>query len=117
MTKEKAVHRKKCNHIDRKSSGKVIDTLLNLDEVRFFQREKDEVRQYDELRKGRSKESYKFERAGAALKIGQAAVYTSALTLSLAMSASQVAAGKLTIGDVMLVNQMIFQLAKPLSSM
>lgn len=27
------------------------------------------------------------------------------------------AAGKLTIGDVMLVNQMIFQLAKPLSSM
>lgn len=40
-----------------------------------------------------SKESYKFERAGAALKIGQAAVYTSALTLSLAMSASQAGFG------------------------
>eukprot|EP00668_Euglena_longa_P014919 GGOE01018956.1.p1 GENE.GGOE01018956.1~~GGOE01018956.1.p1 ORF type:complete len:776 (+),score=186.88 GGOE01018956.1:187-2328(+) len=117
MTKEKATHRKKCNHIDRKSSGKVIDTLLNLDEVRFFQSEKRETQQYDELRKGRSKESYKLERAGAMLKVGQAAVYTSALTLSLAMSASQVAAGRLTVGDVMLVNQMIFQLAKPLSSM
>jgi ABC transporter ATM len=117
MTQAKSVHRKKGNAIDRKSSSKVIDSLFNFDSVKYFQNEKHEVEQYQKLQDNRSAASYKLAGAGALLKIGQASVYTTALTLSLLMSAGEVAKGKLTIGDVVLVNQMIFQLAKPLSSL
>jgi len=117
MTKRKSTHHKKGNQLARKTSGKVIDTLLNLDAVKYFQNEAHEVKQYDALRASHGAEKVKVDTTGALLKVGQAAVYTSALTVSLMLSAWQVASGTLTIGDVMLVNQMIFQLAKPLTAL
>ncbi|KAI4238866.1 MAG: hypothetical protein LQ349_000810 [Xanthoria aureola] len=88
--------RKQTNPVDNQGATVAVDSLINFDAVKYFNNEKYEVGRYD-----------------AALKAYEAA--STALTAMMYLAADVVANNSLTVGDLVMVNQLVFQLSVPLN--
>ncbi|MBX9964838.1 MAG: ABC transporter ATP-binding protein/permease [Burkholderiales bacterium] len=107
--------RRRANELDSKANTRAIDSLLNYETVKYFNNEEFEARRYDEnLRKYESAE-VKNEASLGILNIGQSLIIAVAVTLLMILAAGGVADGKLTLGDLVLVNGLLIQLYIPLN--
>jgi ATP-binding cassette subfamily B (MDR/TAP) protein 7 len=61
------------------------------------------------------KSSVKIATSLAYLNSGQGAIFSSALTVMMYLAAKSVLAGNMTVGDLVMVNQLVFQLSLPLN--
>jgi ATP-binding cassette subfamily B protein len=107
--------RRRMNDTDQEANTRAIDSLLNYETVKYFGNERHEQRRYDaslahyEQAYTRSEISLNF------LNMGQAAIIAAGLTAVMLMAASGVAAGRMTVGDFVLVNTYLIQLYLPLN--
>ncbi len=107
--------RRRANELDSKANTRAIDSLLNYETVKYFNNEEFEARRYDEnLRKFESAE-VKNEASLGLLNIGQSLIIAIAVTLLMILAADGVVQGKLTLGDLVLVNGLLIQLYIPLN--
>lgn len=74
-----------------------------------------QVSRYDAILAKLDASSLKTQWSLSLLNFGQAAIFTTGLTAVMAMAASGVAAGTMTVGDLILVNGLLFQLSIPLN--
>jgi len=109
--------RRQMNDSDTDANTKAVDSLLNFETVKYFGAEKRENTRYDRSMATYEKASTKSYTSLAMLNAGQAVIFTVGLTICMAMSAAQVAAGEKTVGDFVLVNAMLIQLYQPLNFM
>ncbi|KAF2724320.1 ABC transporter-like protein [Polychaeton citri CBS 116435] len=107
--------RKQANAADNKGATVAVDSLINYEAVKYFNNEKYEVGRYDAALKNYEAASIKVATSLAYLNSGQNLIFSSALTAMMFMAAQGVAAGSLTVGDLVLVNQLVFQLSVPLN--
>lgn len=107
--------RRQANAADNKGSTVAVDSLINYEAVKYFNNEKYEVGRYDQALKDYEKSSIKVATSLAFLNTGQNLIFTSALTAMMYLAANGVAAGTLTVGDLVMVNQLVFQLSVPLN--
>ncbi|KAH6686635.1 iron-sulfur cluster transporter ATM1 [Plectosphaerella plurivora] len=107
--------RRQANAADNKASTVAVDSLINYEAVKYFNNEKFEVARYDAALKAYEKSSIKVATSLAYLNSGQNIIFSSALTAMMYLAASGVASGKLTVGDLVMVNQLVFQLSVPLN--
>lgn len=107
--------RRQANAADNKASTIAVDSLINYEAVKYFNNEKFEVARYDKALKDYEKSSIKVATSLAFLNSGQNIIFSSALTAMMYLAASGVANGSLTVGDLVMVNQLVFQLSVPLN--
>jgi ABC transporter ATM len=107
--------RRQANAADNKASTVAVDSLINYEAVKYFNNEKFEVARYDAALRAYEKSSIKVATSLAYLNSGQNIIFSSALTAMMYLAASGVATGKLTVGDLVMVNQLVFQLSVPLN--
>ena len=107
--------RKQANHADNQGATVAVDTLINYEAVKFFNNENFEVSRYDQALKGYEDASIKVTTSLALLNTGQSVIFSSALAGMMYLAANGVAEGQLTVGDLVMINQLVFQLSVPLN--
>ncbi|KIW10942.1 iron-sulfur clusters transporter atm1, mitochondrial [Exophiala spinifera] len=107
--------RKQANAADNQGATVAVDTLINYEAVKYFNNENFEVNRYDKALKKYEDASIKVTTSLAFLNTGQNVIFSSALAGMMYMAANGVAEGSLTVGDLVMVNQLVFQLSVPLN--
>ncbi|KAH0445955.1 hypothetical protein IEQ34_025211 [Dendrobium chrysotoxum] len=80
-----------------------------------FQHEKFEIARYDKALQQYEKSSIKVATSLAFLNSGQNVIFSTALTTMMYLGANGIATGSLTVGDLVMINQLVFQLSVPLN--
>ncbi|KXJ90152.1 iron-sulfur clusters transporter atm1 [Microdochium bolleyi] len=107
--------RRQANAADNRASTLAVDSLINYETVKYFNNEKFEVARYDKALQDYEKSSIKIQTSLALLNSGQNVIFSSALTAMMYLAANGVAEGTMTVGDLVMVNQLVFQLSVPLN--
>ncbi|CAN0334836.1 unnamed protein product, partial [Discosporangium mesarthrocarpum] len=92
----------------------VTDSLVNYETVKYFGGEEHEASRYDDSLRGYQKSALKTQTSLSLLNFGQSAIFSVGLTGIMGLAASDIVAGQATVGDLVLVNGLLFQLAIPL---
>lgn len=100
------------NKMDNKSAGKVLDSLINYENVKAFGNEEHERQMYDTCLAGFEQAAVRTVHSLALLNWGQTAIFSAALSAAMLLACQGVAAGSMTVGDVVMVNSLLFQVRK-----
>ncbi|KAK6168818.1 hypothetical protein SNE40_019992 [Patella caerulea] len=103
------------NKADTEAGAKAIDSLINYETVKYFNNEKFEAERYDKYLKNYEVASLKTTTSLALLNWGQNAIFSVGLTSIMYMASKEIIAGNMTIGDLVMVNSLLFQLSLPLN--
>ena len=115
VTKWRTKFRKQMNALENEGNNKAVDSLLNYETVKYFNKEEHEVSRFDESLKGVEQANLKIATSLAGLNFGQNAIFSAALSTAMLLAASKVTTGELTVGDLVMVNGLLFQLSVPLN--
>jgi len=107
--------RREMNELDAKASSRAVDSLLNFETVKYFNNEDYEARRYDSTLSAQERAAIKSQQSLNILNSGQQLIIALGLTLMLWRAALGVAEGRMTIGDLVLVNGFMLQLYMPLN--
>ncbi|QPG75575.1 Iron-sulfur clusters transporter atm1, mitochondrial [Brettanomyces nanus] len=107
--------RKHANKADQRAASVALDSLINYESVKYFNNEAFQSARYDSALENYRESSIKVATSLAYLNSGQNFIFTTALTVMMYMGCQGVAAGTLTVGDLVLINQLVFQLSVPLN--
>ena len=115
ITEWRTHFRREMNELDSKANTRAIDSLLNYETVKYFGNEDWEARRYDESMQRWEKAAVKSQTSLSGLNIGQSSIIAIAVTLIMWRATVGVVEGKMTIGDLVLVNAFMIQLYIPLN--
>jgi ATP-binding cassette subfamily B protein len=107
--------RRRANELDSRANTRAIDSLLNYETVKYFGNEEFEARRYDENLRKYEDAATRSESSLGLLNIGQSLIIAAAVSLLMLLAADGVVGGRLTIGDLVLVNGLLIQLYIPLN--
>ncbi|KAK6464637.1 mitochondrial ABC transporter [Scheffersomyces coipomensis] len=107
--------RRQANNADNQAASVALDSLINYESVKYFNNELYQASKYDESLVKYQNASIKVATSLAFLNAGQNLIFTSALTAMMYMGCQGVASGTLSVGDLVLINQLVFQLSVPLN--
>ena len=107
--------RRQANNADNQAATVALDSLINYESVKYFNNEAFQASKYNAALTNYQNASVKVATSLAYLNAGQNFIFTSALTAMMYMGCNGVATGSLTVGDLVLINQLVFQLSVPLS--
>ena len=107
--------RREMNELDAKASSRAVDSLLNFETVKYFNNERFEAERYDGTLAQQERAAIRSQQSLNLLNAGQQAIIAVALTLMLWRAAVGVAEGRMTVGDLVLVNAFMLQLYVPLN--
>lgn len=103
------------NKADNEAGNAAIDSLLNYETVKYFNNEKYEAERYDGFLKIYESSSLKTTSTLAMLNFGQSAIFSVGLTAIMCLASKGISAGTMTVGDLVMVNGLLFQLSLPLN--
>ena len=106
---------REANLRDNESNTRAIDSLLNYETVKYFGNERFEAESYDKGLAAWEQARTKNVLSLVLLNSGQALIIAATITVMMILAARQVAAGTMTLGDLVMVNAYMIQLFIPLN--
>jgi ATP-binding cassette subfamily B protein len=114
MTEWRTQFRKQMNELDSSAHSRAIDSLLNYETVKYFNNEDFEARRYDENLERYRRAAVKSQTTLSLLNTGQQMVIAVGLVAMLWRATQGVVEGRMTLGDLVMVNAFMIQLYIPL---
>ena len=115
VTEWRTQYRKQMNEMDSTAHSRAIDSLLNYETVKYFNNEEFEAHRYDENLERLRRASLKSQSTLSLLNTGQQLIIATALVAMLWRATEGVVAGRMTLGDLVMVNAFMIQLYIPLN--
>ena len=115
VTQWRTRFRQEMNRMEAQGSSRSVDALINYETVKLFNNEAHERARYDDCLRGVQASSIQTQTSLSALNFGQNAIFSAALSAAMVMAGHGVAAGTLTVGDLVMINGLLFQLSLPLN--
>ena len=115
ITEWRTQFRKQVNEFDSSAHTRAIDSLLNYETVKYFGNEAFEAKRYDENLNKLRKARIKAQNSLSALNIGQQLIIAVALVGMLWRATQGVVDGRMTLGDLVMINAFMIQLYIPLN--
>ena len=107
--------RREMNELDSKAHTRAIDSLLNFETVKYFNNEAFETHRYDESLDRLRSVAVKAQRSLSFLNAGQQTIIATGLIVMLWRATEGVVDGRMTVGDLVMVNAFMIQLYIPLN--
>jgi len=115
ITNWRTALRRRANELDSAANARAIDSLLNYETVKYFNNEAWEASRYDAHLQDWIQAQIKNQYSLSLLNVCQAAVIALGVTAMMWQASLGVAAGTMSIGDIVLVNAFLIQLYVPLN--
>ncbi|MBL6679594.1 MAG: ABCB family ABC transporter ATP-binding protein/permease [Candidatus Puniceispirillales bacterium] len=115
VTEWRIAIRRKMNVADENASTKAVDSLLNYETVKYFNAEIIEAERFDKAMKLYEDSAVKARASLSIVNIGQGGIIALGLFLIMGMAGEDIAKGKMSIGDFVVVNTFLLQLYLPLN--
>ena len=115
VTEWRTQFRRQMNELDSKAHTRAIDALLNYETVKYFNNEDFEARRYDEGLDAYRRAQLKSQATLSMLNTGQQAIIAASLAAMLWRATQGVVDGRMTLGDLVMVNALLLQLYVPLN--
>jgi ATP-binding cassette subfamily B protein len=114
VTEWRTQFRKQMNELDSSAHSRAIDSLLNYETVKYFNNEDFEARRYDENLERYRRAAVKSQRTLSLLNTGQQLIIAVGLVAMLWRATQGVVDGRMSLGDLVMVNAFMIQLYIPL---
>ena len=115
VTEWRTQFRKKMNELDSTAHSRAIDSLLNYETVKYFNNEEFEAKRYDSSLEKYRRAAVKSQTTLSLLNTGQQLIIAVALVAMLWRATQGVVEGRMTLGDLVMVNAFMIQLYIPLN--
>ncbi len=115
VTEWRTKFRRQLNEIDSATHTQAVDSLLNYETVKYFGAEDFEARRYDASLERLRQAQLKSQTTLSLLNTGQQLVIAAALIAMLWRATQGVVDGRLSLGDLVMINAFMIQLYMPLN--
>jgi ATP-binding cassette subfamily B protein len=115
VTEWRTQFRKQANEFDSAAHTRAIDSLLNYETVKYFGNERFEAGRYDQSLERLRLARLKAQTTLSVLNTGQQLIIATALVAMLWRATEGVVAGRMTLGDLVMINAFMIQLYIPLN--
>ncbi len=114
VTEWRTQFRRTMNELESVAQSHAVDSLLNYETVKYFNNEEFEARRYDASLRGYRKAAVTSQTTLSLLNAGQQSLIAVSLVAMLWHATQGVADGRMTLGDLVMVNAFMIQLYIPL---
>ena len=115
VTQWRIPFRKQYNAMENEASGRALESLLNYETVKYCNNETMEGQRYETSLIGMEKASMQNRYSLCLLNFGQGAIFTTGMTALMWVTCQDILQGQATLGDLVLVHGLLFQLSIPLN--
>ena len=114
VTQWRTQFRVNMNKADTEAGNKAVDALINYETVKYFNNEDYETARYDTSLRKYEAASLKTTTSLAFLNFGQNVIFSAALAGIMIMASRDILAGNMSVGGLVMVQGLLFQLSVPL---
>ena len=115
VTQWRTRFRKDMNSYENKASAIAFDSLINYETVKYFNNERVEIGRYNDMLDKYAAMAVKTQSSLSLLNFGQNAIFSAGLTAIMVLAAQGILHHTMTVGDLVMVNGLLFQLSIPLN--
>ena len=115
VTEWRTKYRRKLNELDSSAHTQAIDSLLNYETVKVFSNEAHEARRYEASLEDLRRARLRSQSTLSILNTGQQLLIAAALIAMLWRATEGVVSGRLSLGDLVMINAFMIQLYIPLN--
>ncbi len=117
FTARRVVYQRRVNKLDSNAKGRLADSLINYDTVKYFTNEALEAKRFAAIMDEWRAAGAGNQRALFTLHVGQSALIAAGVAAIMLLAGQAVLQGRMSVGDLVLINAYALQVCLPLNAL